>query len=386
MAILKVDHPMLETLIEKTFEIKRPLCIFGTTGIGKSMTVQAKAENLAKQYERKFVAWNKITKKKKLEILKEPKKYFVLIDKRLSEFDPSDLRGLPDFGKAKEFVEWKAPLWLYYVTQPDAMGIIFFDEMNLAPPSIQSAAYQLINDRELDEMALADGIHIVTAGNRIEDKANVYEMAKPLQNRFLHCDLQTPVIAKPHDDDWIAWAIKNNLDMRIVSYLKFKPGMLFNFEDNSKERAFPTPRTWEFTSDLITNVPCDTESQRKFVKQLVSTSVGSGAAHEFVAFLKLRERIDLENILDNPEKAKELEGEWDLQHSLLGLVSEWYRIHHKKKDLEKVLDIAVNVDPEFGIIMLKFVKRCHPEDFERNAPKCKTWKFIAKNWSKFIIG
>ena len=379
MAILEVDHKTLEILIDESYDTKTPLCCIGTTGIGKSQLVRMKAIMKAKVMGREFVDWNKASKEEKLKILEDPSKYFLLIDKRLSEFDPSDLRGIPNL-ENKEYSEWKAPLWLYAICREGVAGFLFFDEMNLAPPSIQSAAYQLINDRELDEMPLAKDIGIITAGNRIEDKANVYDMAKPLQNRFIHCDL-----SPPHIDDWTNWAIKNEVDARIISFLKFKPSLLMKFNPDSKDRAFPTPRSWgEFCNRLIKDKPSDNDAQRRIIKMLVSTAVGNGTAVEFTAWLKLRDKINLNDIIDKPELAKSVE-DLDLKYSLLSLIAEWYNKNYKKADLEKVLKIAVNIDAEFGILMMKFVKEYHPNSFERNAPKCKLWRDKAKEWSKYIL-
>ena len=378
--ILEVDHETLAMLIDVSYDTKTPLCCIGTTGIGKSQLVREKAIQKAKQLNREFVDWNKASKEKKLEILDTPPKYFLLIDKRLSEFDPSDLRGIPNL-ENKNYSDWKAPLWLYAICRKGIAGFLFFDEMNLAPPSIQSAAYQLINDRELDEMPLSSEIGIITAGNRIEDKANVYDMAKPLQNRFIHCDL-----APPHIDDWTLWAMKHNVDARIMAFLKFKPSYLFKFVPDSKDRAFGTPRSWgEFCDRLIKDKPSSNENERRLIKKLVSTAVGNGTAIEFTAFLKLQDKINLNEIISKPELAKTIV-EKDLLYSLLSLVAEWYRKNYKKPDLEKVLKIATNVDAEFGILMMKFVKECHPNSFERNAPKCDLWKKMAKDWGKYILG
>ena len=219
MAVLEVNHKDLEDLIMRHYKAEVPLYIWGATGIGKSETVDRKAKEIAESLGREYVKWNKISKKKKQEIAENPKKYFFLMDIRLSQLDPSDLRGLPALN-GKETVEWKIPFWLHVASLEEAMGIIFFDEINLAPPSIQSAAYQLILDRELGEVPISKGVTSIAAGNRLEDKANVYDLPRPLQNRFDHVTLGIPTITQECKGDWGEWAMENKIDTRNRVHLR----------------------------------------------------------------------------------------------------------------------------------------------------------------------
>lgn len=71
---------------------------------------------------------------------------------------------------------------------------MFFDELNLAAPSIQASAYQLILDGQLGEYELPRGWVVITAGNRLLDQAHTFEMPAPLRNRFTHVELEIPAI------------------------------------------------------------------------------------------------------------------------------------------------------------------------------------------------
>ncbi len=70
-----------------------------------------------------------------------------VIDLRLSQILPEDLKGLPKFSKMneEEIVRWVLPEFL----PRKGMGILFLDELNLAPPAVQKAAYSLICERRL---------------------------------------------------------------------------------------------------------------------------------------------------------------------------------------------------------------------------------------------
>ena len=378
---MEVNHRELEQLIDDNYRTELPLYIWGATGIGKSETVRAKAMEIAKREGREYTEWNKMGKEKKEDFFKNPKKYFFLMDIRLSQLDPSDLRGLPFPDKETQTSVWYIPLWLRAASIKDARGIIFLDEINLAPPSISAAAYQLILDRELGETPLSDGVVCIGAGNRLEDQANVYDLPRPLQNRFNHVTLKTPTITQDGDDDWGAWAFKHKIDPRIITFLMQRPALLCPQSDtHSNDRAFPTPRSWgKYCHKLIQGVR---DIYR--VEQLASISVGTAAATEFVAHLKLFRKINLKDILEKPEKAAEIK-DLDLKYSLLSLVAEWYDENYKKTDLEKVLQIANVIQAEFAILLLRFAKTRHVESFRNNVTTCKSWKPISKKYQKYVI-
>ena len=86
-----------------------------------------------------------------------------VIDIRLSQMEPSDLRGIPfrDGGR----VEWAPPAMLPDADRHGETGILFLDEITSAPPSVSAAAYQLILDRRLGEYQVPEGWAIFASGN-----------------------------------------------------------------------------------------------------------------------------------------------------------------------------------------------------------------------------
>jgi len=377
MVVLEVNHKQMELFIERNYENQLSLFVWGTTGIGKSETIETKARDIAEKEKRVYVCWNKISKEEKHEVAKNPEKYFFLMDIRLSQMDPSDLKGLPSLN-GSDSVEWKVPFWLKVASLKGAMGFVFFDEINLAPPTIQASAYQLILDRALGEVTINDGVGVLAAGNRISDKANVYELPKPLQNRFNHITLKVPNV-----EDWTIWAIKAGVDSRIITFLNAHPPRLMGkLDSNSKEMAFPTPRSWgKSCSRLISGI-----QNLKDVESLASSAVGMGAAMEFASFLKFQRKIDLQELLKNPKKyLSSIEDEdLDLKYSMISLVTDWYDKNYKKEDLNKVLEISKYVQAEFAVLLLRFCKLRHQSSFKKNAPTLKSWNEIWQKYGKYF--
>jgi MoxR-like ATPase len=114
------------------------------------------------------------------------------IDLRLSQLAPTDLRGLPvAIAPNSENGNLGTSTWYPPEFLPrEGAGILFLDELNMAPPAMQGVAQQLILDRCVGAYQVPEGWYIWSAGNRKEDRASVFEMPSPLANRFLHLEVE----------------------------------------------------------------------------------------------------------------------------------------------------------------------------------------------------
>ena len=201
------------------------------------------------------------------------------IDVRLSQLAPTDLRGLPvavppQPGESNGTSTWYPPEFL----PRDGKGILFLDELNMAPPAMQGVAQQLILDRQVGSYSVPDGWFIWAAGNRKEDRASVFEMPAPLANRFLHLSVGADF------DSFKAYALERRLHEQVLAFLAFRPTLLHKL--NPKEPCWPSPRSWEMASRLHQ------------AGLAVDPAVGEAAASEFRAYLKVYDKLpDLDRIL-----------------------------------------------------------------------------------------
>jgi len=353
---MEITHTQLKEQIKISYETKTPIFIWGGTGIGKSDTIKQTARELAEKEKLDFTENT------------QDSKAFGFLDIRISQLEPSDLRGLPVQDLKSGTTKWLIPSWL--PQDEKSKGLIFFDELNLSPPSIQAVAYQLILDRRIGDYELPKGWVIVSAGNRIEDKCSVFEMSSALCNRFLHATLRSPSV-----EDWTKWAVEKNIDGRIISFLNWKPTSFNRADEKNKDKAFPTPRSWAFCSRLI-----DGRNDNQVVNRLTASAVGEGTALEFTAFMKLQTKIDFDSILKNPKQIKSID-EIDLKYVLLGTIAEKYR--KDKNLLEKILPCCDYLEPEFAILLLRFLKAYHPEHF-KNIMLSKGQK-ILKQYAEILV-
>ncbi len=365
-----VNHEQLKTILKIAYKTKTPYFVWGATGIGKSYTIRELAKELAKEEKREFVEWNNLTREEKLKVMENIENYFLFIDQRALQFDLGDFK-LPKFDNTNGTFEWCIPLVYQVICNPKAKGILFFDEFNLAPPSIQGMFYQIINDKQIGEHKISDGIWVVGAGNRLEDRANVYEMPSPLLDRFEHIELSIPDL-----DEWTNWALKNDIDSRIIAFLHFKPSYLFKFDTKAKDKAFPTPRGWERLSNMIKGITKDYE----LLENIIGSNVGEAVSIEMISFLKLKERIKIEEFLENPKKILEIPKErTDLRYSIVSELAQLYKKNTKVFD--KIMKVVELLRPEFAILCLRMLRAVNPQHFVKNAVK---HNFIQK-YAKYLL-
>jgi hypothetical protein len=238
----------------KAFKVQRPLFLWGPPGIGKSELVEGIANDLGG----------------------------LMIDLRLGQMEPTDIRGIPFYNKDIGKMDWAPPVEL-----PDEetaaqypIVVLFLDELNSAAPSVQSAAYQLILNRRIGKYKLPDNVVMVAAGNRESDKGVTYRMPTPLANRFIHQEMKVDF------SSWQEWAVNNRIHKDVVGYLSFAKQDLYDFDAKSASRAFATPRSWTFVSQLL-----DDNSDDDTTMNLIAGTVGEGLAVKFMAHKKVAGRM-----------------------------------------------------------------------------------------------
>ena len=253
--------------IKKCFAKQRPMFLWGPPGIGKSDVVADITRELGG----------------------------LMIDLRLGQMDPTDIRGIPFFNKELGKMDWAPPIDLpdEELASQYPIVVLFLDEMNAAPPAVQGAAYQLILNRRVGKYRLPDNVVMIAAGNRESDKGVTYRMPTPLANRFVHIEMKADFAA------WQEWAVLNKIHKDVVGYLSFAKQDLNDFDAKSASRAFATPRTWGFVSEFLE----DEDTDNVTLTDLIAGTVGEGLAVKFMAHRKIAGKLPKpEDVLAGKEK------------------------------------------------------------------------------------
>lgn len=329
----RVERPRdVRTLLIRCMQVGRPAMIWGPPGIGKSDLIAAIGADTGRP----------------------------VIDMRLLLLEPTDIKGIPYYDPTTKTMKWAQPAdlpqnitdadikaaelevtaakahhaaeataaaemryndavaALERLVQAKAFGnaILFLDEINAAPPSVQAAAYQLILNRRVGEYKLPPGVSMLCAGNRDSDKGVTYRMPSPLANRLVHIEMSS------NFEDWQKWAIGAKVHPDVVGFLSHHKQKLFNFDPKSPDKAFATPRSWTFVSQLLSDDLPETMNTA-----LVSGTVGEGLAGEFAAHRKVAAKMPSpEAVLTGKEKTltvKDLSAMYSLTISMCYTLQEW---------------------------------------------------------------
>lgn len=266
VSVRQVGPKGIKKAINAALMLRRPAFIWGPPGIGKSDIVAQIGKDTGRE----------------------------VIDVRLALWEPTDIKGIPYYNAEQGKMIWAPPAEL--PVNEDSTAIIFLDELNSAAPAVQAAAYQLVLTRKVGTYELPAGVDIVAAGNRDGDRGVTYRMPAPLANRFVHVE------AKVDFQDWLDWATLNNIHPEVVGYIGFAKQDLYDFDPKSASKAFATPRSWTFVSDMVQTDAIDTDT----LALLVSGAVGDGLGNKFMAHRKIASKMpSADDILDG--KVTELE-------------------------------------------------------------------------------
>ena len=280
-------------------EARQPTMVWGPPGAAKSMIARQVAAAASRQY----------------------------VDVRALLLDPVDLRGIP-WRDSADRTRWAPPVFLPPSDDP-GLWLINLEELPSAVPMVQAALYQLFLERKCGEYELPEGASLIACGNRDADRAVVHRMPTPLSNRLVHLEIRIDA------RDWCAWGAANGIAPEVLFFIELEPELLHRLEPQSREHAFPSPRSWEFASNIVKHRNgLDPATERA----LFRGTVGEAAAVQFTAFLKVwRELPHPRAVINDPENADIP----DNASTLMALCGSLYRMA-SDVTLGLILSIAVH--------------------------------------------
>jgi MoxR-like ATPase len=324
--LLKFDYMRLHDYISLSYRTKKPLLIYGDPGIGKSQMVQQFVRSTAKAKQKEFVDWDEASLSKQRDVIRDPSKYFLFIDMRSDSMDPTDLAGIPDLNNKEEWLETKMPKWLYVMAQESADGVLFLDELNNGEPSMLKALYKIV-DKKVGNIKLSPEFGIIGAGN-LGAEFGGNPIPQALTNRFD----QGILIADA--EQWLDYAEREQVDKRIIAFVKAQPEINFNqkpaggFTGAATHIQWASPRALKNLSDFMKQtdrayaearkegVPIQTPKLKVFKEKAIGFC-GETWGRSFDAFMRHFKSFDYADIVKKADDSL-LQGEdRDKLHALL---------------------------------------------------------------------
>lgn len=241
-------------------------------------------------------------------------------------------------------LHYKLPDWFPVKGKAPEAGILLFDDRNQAGPDLQKVLANICQARTLHGVPMPDGWQVISTGNRQSDRAGANRVLSHLRNRETVLELET------HLDDWTSWAINHGVKPEVISFIRFRPGLLHDFDPQRDQNA--TPRAWvDGVSDVLGTVPSEAEFE------CFKGAVGEGAAAEFVGFVRIFRKLpNPDAILLNPQTADVPKDPATL-YALSGALAQ----RATESNFERVCTYSERMPPEFSVLTISYAARRNPD-------------------------
>ena len=284
---VSIDDPYKNTYLALGVAIKAnvPVILWGAPGQGKTSVIKHFAEKENRHLE------------------------IILASIR----EPQDFIGLPALVDGE--MRFMPPEWAKRLATQKEGGMLFADEVNTAPPSVQAALLRVCLEKVAGDFDLGIETRIVAAANPPEIAADGWDLAAPLANRFCHLDWELPaaVVARGLAGNWpsynlpdtsrelIADALQNER-LLVAAFLIAQGHRVTEMPNSTTDqgRAFPTPRSWE-TVTKVSGMVSALGLSPDIRYLLVNGCVGEPATSEYLAYRENQDLPDPEDIIANPQ-------------------------------------------------------------------------------------
>jgi hypothetical protein len=254
------------------------LLVRGGPGIGKTEVTTSELTDEGTPF-RKFVAAQETP---------ESVTGFLWVDQQDKSCSYFPQRRLSDLSKV-----WEA--------DPKAKAVLVIDEFKGGDRMVHNALQQLVREHEVGDWVAKGQLYVIALTNREEDRANVTKLSAPMIGRLIQVTVDADF------DFWRGWASSKGvpsgkvhtdiaawLDAMFIGNMALKTDkgkewakskdLLFCSPSPSDESPYPTPRSHEMASDVLTKFEGEDDD---FLRETVAGAIGMGPAIELMAWRKV---------------------------------------------------------------------------------------------------
>lgn len=187
--------------------------------------------------------------------------------------------------------------------------ILMLDEIGKAPKAVMNACLRLMLERKLGTYELPKGSIVFATTNLAQE--GIGDMLPPhARNR-----MSVVKVRKPSAEEWIEWALDNDIAPEVLLTVKQFPQMLASFEDFNDPKdneyvydprtprpAFTTPRSLNRASDIIKG---SKHLGHDIMAHALKGTIGNRATYDMLTIVQLNDELPTwEDVIQNPEKTK----------------------------------------------------------------------------------
>lgn len=199
-------------------------------------------------------------------------------------------------------------------------GILFIDEINCVSETLAPTMLQFLQCKTFGNQEVPKGWVIVAAGNPSEFNKSVREFDMVTLDRVRRIDINA------NFDIWKTYALENNINSAIISYLELRPQNFYRIENDVDGMRFVTARGWEDLSNLMDayqelNIEVSSEVIMEFLQH---EEIAKDVAAYIDLYNKYRKDYEITDILDGKAGSKSyarlLQASFDERLSVVNLL------------------------------------------------------------------
>ncbi len=184
--------------------------------------------------------------------------------------------------------------------------LLFFDDLDKAPPPVQSAMLAITGNRMFRDKEIHPGTLIMGAGNRIDDDEYANQISESMRTRMTIIEMEPDLVSfteyggKPSGLTYELSMKAQQIHPVVLGYLQYRPDHLHQWKEGVNR--FPTPRGWWEASrqfyyfddpkkDIFRN------GRKDNWKGIVARKCGDHVGNDFWSWFEIISKINVEEIL-----------------------------------------------------------------------------------------
>lgn len=216
--------------------------------------------------------------------------------------------AMPSIDRDKKITEYFLNgVFQHYTGKP---MIIMLDEFTKAPQPVQNMLHPMLERRNkrIADFPLPAGSRVFMTGNMASDGVGDNIKAHTL-NR-----VTTITVRKPSAEEWLAWAVSNEIDPVVMAWVDRFPHALASYLEGEQESnpyifnpkkmqgACVSPRSLQLVSDSIKHR--EQLTSNALLADMIGT-IGESGARDMHAFVEYQDQLpSWEEVISNPKSAK----------------------------------------------------------------------------------
>jgi len=211
---MAVDFKTFVTIAPYVLAVKKPVCLRGRHGVGKSQVVYQVADKLG----------------------------LPVIERRASQMTEGDLVGLPTIDGNR--TTFNPPDW--FKEACETACVLFLDEVDRATIEVRQGIFELTDSRKLNGHNLHNDTLVIAAVNGGEhgEQYQVGEMDPAELDRWTVFDIE------PTLEDWLDWA-KPNVHTLVWDFINNNRAHLEHTGDFEPNKVYPSRRSWDRFNECV---------------------------------------------------------------------------------------------------------------------------------------